>query len=327
MIRLLVLAFVSIASGRAALAGELVVYHSWSDAEAQVFLDAFTAETGIRARGMRRSTRHLVKIIVAERDRPVASVIMTGPAPSYEMLKAAGLLQTYRPRGSDEIPAEFRDPEGAWTGIYLGVIAFVSDTRKVDRVPRSFEDLLRIEPSIGVVYANPATSGTAYTFLLGLIALHGEQGAFEYLGRLNSRVVEYPSGGPMAVRLVELGEAAVAVAFAHDIERACRRDENLLMSFPAEGTGWEVGAAGLLRGAPEPAAGKLFLDFLVHPATQEMIHGQGRTPIHPLHHLAGSPKGIPHQSTVRRLPVDFVEAGKRWDERALRWNRRFPRGR
>jgi iron(III) transport system substrate-binding protein len=306
---------------------DLVVYHSWDDEVAQVLLDAFSAEAGLSVSGMRRSSRHLVKIVEAEADAPVASVIMAGSIPSYEMLKQAGLLQIYRPAGADALPSEFRDPDETWTGIYLGVIGFGTDPAQVHTAPRSFDDLKKIDFPRGLVYANPATSGTAYTFLLGLIALRGEEGAFAYLDELHPRVVEIPSGGSMAVRLVELKEASVAVAFAHDILRARARGFDLTLSFPEEGSGWEVGGAALLRGAPSPELGRKFLDFLVRPETQEMIWRRGGMPVYPTHPKARPPPDAPRLSSIRRVKIDFVEAGHRWDRRAKRWNRRFPRNR
>jgi iron(III) transport system substrate-binding protein len=306
---------------------ELVVYHSWDDEVARVLLDAFAAQAGVSVSGMRRSCRHVVKIIEAEMDAPVASVIMAGSVPSYEMLKKAGLLQIYRPAGAEAIPTEFRDPDETWTGIYLGVIGFGTDTRQNRAVPRSYKDLREMKLSRGLVYANPATSGTAYTFLLGLIAVYDEEGAFAYLDSIHPKVVEIPSGGAMTVRLVELEEATVAVAFAHDILRAKNRGFELTLSFPSEGSGWEVGGAALLRGAPNPELGKKFLDFLVRPETQEMIWRKGGMPVYPTHPDARPPPDAPRLSSIRRVKIDFVKAGHQWDQRAIRWNRRFPRNR
>jgi len=313
--------------GYGARAGEpeFVVYHSWDDEAARVVIDAFTTETGIEARAMRRSSRHIVKIIEAEADRPVASVLMAGPAESYLMLKQAGLLMPYRPHGSEAIPAAFRDPDDTWIGIYLGVLAFGSVG--LDPPPRSFDDLVEMSLSKGVTYSNPATSGTAYTFLLTLVALRGEQGAFAYLARLHPRVIEVPSGGAMTLKLVELGEADVAVAFAHDVVRAQRRMPTLLLSFPAEGTGWEVGGAALVAHAPRPEAGRLFLDFLVRPATQELFATRGHMPVYPTQPDAARPAGMPQLSVIARVPIDLPEAARRWDARALQWNRQFPRRR
>jgi iron(III) transport system substrate-binding protein len=271
---------------------DLVVYHSWDDEVARVLLDAFAAREGVKVSGMRRSSRHVVKIIEAEADAPVASVIMAGSVPSYEMLKQAGLLQIYRPKGADAIPGELRDPDETWTGIYLGVIGFGTDPGQGESVPRSFSDLKKMSFPRGVTYANPATSGTAYTFLLGLIALYGEERAFTFLDDLHPAVVEIPSGGSMTVRLVELKEATVAVAFAHDILRAKQRGFDLTLSFPKEGSGWEVGGAAFLRGAPNPELGRKFL-----------------------------------LASIKRVKIDFVKAGRQWDQRAVRWNRRFPRSR
>lgn len=304
---------------------EFVVYHSWDDAVARVVLDAFTTETGIEVRAMRRSSRHIVKIIEAERGEPVASVLMAGQAQSYLLLKGAELLQPYRPEGAEAIPEAFRDPDDTWTGIYIGLLAFGSVG--LDPPPRAFDDLTALSLPKGVTYSNPATSGTAYTFLLSLIALRGEQGAFAYLERLHHRVVEVPNGGATTLRLVELGEADVAVAFAHDVVRAQRRVPTLLLSFPAEGTGWEVGGAGLLVGAPRPEAGKKFLDFLARPATQELFATKGAMPVYPTHPEAASPAGMPPLAEVKRVDIDLAGSSQRWDSRAIRWNRKFPRRR
>ena len=306
---------------------DLVVYHSWDDDVARVILDAFEAREKVKVSGMRRSSRHVVKIIEAEADAPVASVIMAGSVPSYEMLKKAGRLQIYRPKGSDAIPAEFRDPDETWTGIYLGVIGFGTDEGQTQEVPRSFADLKKTVFPRGLTYANPASSGTAYTFLLGLISLYGEERAFGYLDDLHPAVVEIPSGGSMAVRLVELKEATVAVAFAHDVLRAKQRGFDLTLSFPEEGSGWEVGGAALLRGAPNPELGRKFLDFLVQPETQEMLWKKGGMPVYPTHPEARPPPGAPPLGSIKRVKIDFVEAGSKWDSRAVRWNRRFPRNR
>ena len=127
--------------------------------------------------------------------------------------------------------------------------------------------------------------------------------------------------------MVELEEATVAVAFAHDILRAKNRGLDLALSFPKEGSGWEVSGAALLRGAPSPELGKKFLDFLVRPQTQEMIWRQGGMPVYPTHPDARPPPDTPPLSSIRRVKIDFVEAGHQWDRRAVRWNRRFPRNR
>jgi iron(III) transport system substrate-binding protein len=308
-------------------AADLVVYYAWDDDVARVVLEAFAAESGASVDGMRRSIRHLVKIVEAEAEAPVASVLMSGSAASYEMLEAAGLLEAYRPAGAEAIPGEFRDPAGAWTGIYVGVIGFATDARQAPRPPRSYRDLLEMDLPHGLSYANPAASGTAYTFLLGLIAVSGEEEAFRFLGGLHGRVVEYPSGGAVPVRLVQMQEATAAIAFAHDILRARQRDPHVVLSFPEEGTGWEIGAAALLRRAPDSALGRRFLDFLVRPGTQELFWRRGGMPVYPTHPAATPPPGAPPLASLRRARLDPVEAGRRWDERALRWNRLFPRRR
>ncbi|EFK54822.1 ABC transporter, solute-binding protein [Corynebacterium genitalium ATCC 33030] len=53
-----------------------------------------------------------------------------------------GLVEPFKPSTFDEIPDDFKDPEGKWVSAYYGVIEFGVNTKKVDDVPKTFKDLL-----------------------------------------------------------------------------------------------------------------------------------------------------------------------------------------
>ena len=64
--------------------------------------------------------------------------------------------------------------------------------------------------------SNPVTSGTGYTILATLVALYGEDGAFDYLKRLRPNVVRYTQSGTAQGPSVARGEVGVGVSFVHE---------------------------------------------------------------------------------------------------------------
>lgn len=53
-----------------------------------------------------------------------------------------GLVEPFKPSTFDEIPDQFKDPDGKWVSAYYGVIEFGVNTKKVQDVPKTFKDLL-----------------------------------------------------------------------------------------------------------------------------------------------------------------------------------------
>ena len=72
--------------------------------------------------------------------------------------------------------------------------------------------------------------------------------------------------------MVALGEAAIGVGFLHtglDF-KVNRGYDNLVLTAPSEGTGYEVGGAGIIQGAKHLDEAKLFIEFALTPECQEI---------------------------------------------------------
>nr|VDG64672.1 2-aminoethylphosphonate ABC transporter substrate-binding protein [Streptococcus thermophilus] len=71
-----------------------------------------------------------------------------------------GLVEPFKPSTFDEIPDDFKDPEGKWVSAYYGVIEFGVNTKKVKDVPKTFKDLL--DPKYKARLLCPATRARAH---------------------------------------------------------------------------------------------------------------------------------------------------------------------
>lgn len=232
---------------------------------------------GIRAVYVRLSSGEALARIRAHKDNPEFDVWDGGPADGYAAAAGEGLLEAYTSPNAAKIPAKYKDSAGYWTGIYVGALGFCSNSKvlaeKKLSAPQSWQDLLNPALSKNVSMAHPATSGTAYTALWTAATLHGgdQDAAIAYFKQLNANILQYPKSGTGPIALVERGEVAVGVVFSHDCVAAKEAGfSDLTVSFPAEGTGYEIGGVGVVKGAHNPDSAKTYIDWALTPAAQEL---------------------------------------------------------
>ena len=185
-----------------------------------------------------------------------------------------GLLEAYQSPNLSKTPDTYLDPTGTWNPIYVGCIAFACNAdwfaEKGLEYPTSWEDLLKPEFKGEIIMAHPATSGTAYTVLATLVQLKGDDQVWDYLEKLNTNMSQYTKSGSAAPNAVAIGEAAIALTFSHDALQLTPEGYHIELSFPTDGTGYEVGAMALIKGgkADEQENAKKFIDWMTSEAGQ-----------------------------------------------------------
>lgn len=313
------------------LAAERVLhmYTALDENEWPIYVKAFEKATGIKVEVVRLSSGELLARIEAESKNPRASIWFGGPAVDHIAAKKKGLLSPYKSAMTEKVPAALKDPEGYWVGIYFGAIGFASNTEilkqlKVDP-PTSWRDLLKPEFKGKVSVAFPYTSGTAYTVLAALVALMGEDEAFKYWKELDKQIQQYTKSGSAPVVQAGLGEAAVGIAFAHDIiARGIAKGYPLVLTFPKEGTGYEIGAMSLIKGGPEPDLAAKFIDWMLSVEAQNLMKEWFRIPANPEAEVA---LGAVRLEEVKLVPMDFDYFGREKDRLNERWRDEIEYGR
>lgn len=305
--------------------GTIVAYAGHQEEWARLTVQEFQKKyPNVKVEFIRLSGGQALARIRAERHRPQASVWWGGPADSFMAAKAEGLLEAYVSPEARHIDAQFKDAEGYWTGFYVGVLGFTLNDREFARLklqkPRSWADLLDPAYRDLIVMAHPGTSGTAYTVLATLVQLMGENEAFDYLKQLHKNVQQYPTSGSAAGRMAGLGEVAIGIDFGHAVPQLAEQGFPVSGAYPAEGTGYEVGAIALLKDAPNPELAKLFIDFVLSKEGQELGAKAGAYQLL-TNQTAKSPDvAIPlDQATL--IDYDFEWAGENRDRLVERWNR------
>ena len=299
----------------------LHLYTALDTNEAKIYIRAFEEESGIQVHWVRLSAGEVLVRIRSERARPQVALWFGGPSPEFIVAKREGLLAPYAPRMDFDPPPGTFDEAHYWTGFYFGAIGFASNTeilgRKGISPPISWHDLLtpQFKGEISMAYAY--TSGTANTLLAAIVQMMGEDAGFDYIAELNRNVHHYNRSGSACVTQVGFGEVAVGIAFSHDIvKKGPAKGYPVVLSFPKEGTGFEIGAMALVKGGPNQIAAKRFIDWALSVRAQNLMQKWFRTPLNPNAEVA---EGAVTADKVKLIQFDSIWAANHRQRLVERW--------
>jgi len=254
----------------------LSVYVSMDENLARNLFADFTKETGIQVTYIREGSGVFLARMEAEKANPQASLWAGGIGVDHITGKNKGLTTPYRSRHADIIPAEFRDPENYWIGLYLGPIAFITNMDRAKELgispPKSWAEILKPEYKGRVRMANPTTSGTAYNLVTTMLHLNNgdENKAFDYLKKLDANIDQYTRSGAGPSQSAAIGEVPVGIGYAHDLVRLKASGANVQVTVPSEGTGFELAAMSLINGGKQPVEARRLYDWIISsPVSQK----------------------------------------------------------
>ncbi len=255
--------------------GELRVLCTPEEPYCVAMVDAFQAETGIPTTFLRMSSGESLARLRAQAGNPDFDVWWGGPADGQIAAAAEGLLEPYMSPNAEVIAEGQKAEDGSWSGVYVGALGFCSNQAMLDElgvdVPDSWEDLLDPALKGNVAVAHPASSGTAYTTFYTNVTRLGEEAAMDYMKELHNNILQYTKSGSAPGRMAGNGEVAVAIIFSHDCVRNIETGmTDLVVSFPSEGTGYEIAGQALIKDAQYPENAQTWIDWALTAPAQEI---------------------------------------------------------
>jgi iron(III) transport system substrate-binding protein len=279
----------------------------------------FEAKYGITVNYVRMSSGEALARLQAEKDNPQFDIWWGGPIDSFVAAKGEGLLETYEsPNFANLIdPVKMKDVDNQWVGVYVGTLGFATNTDWLAanpdaQAPTSWDDLLKPEFTGQVMVAHPSSSGTSYTALATVLQLRGEEAGWEYLQDYAGQMSQFTKSGAAPAKFVGQGEAAVAIVFSHDIVNEIENNKlPLVLTFPEEGTGYEIGGMAILKGAKHPQAARLWYDWALTPEAQALgpTYAAYQAPT-----VKGVELSHPELLEVNLIDYDFIWAGEHKQE-------------
>ena len=90
--------------------------------EAKIYIGAFEKSTGAKVEWVRMSAGECLARLRAESRNPQFSVWFGGPSSEYVPAGQAGVLEPFRPEGSDFLSPQQKDADWNWVGFYFGAL-------------------------------------------------------------------------------------------------------------------------------------------------------------------------------------------------------------
>ncbi len=223
-----------------------------------------------------------------EKAHPQADVLVALP-PFIEEAAEKGILAPTH--FADERTAQPTTGHGYWYALINNYENFIYNPTLVKPAPTTWKDLLTKRFAGKISYSNPTTAGDGFAVLWVLQQEYGLSDALKYLKQLEANVSAHPPGTGAQDALVSKGEDLVANGDVQMDLSDAHHGDNIKVWFPEDTKGQKETfsdpyAAGLVKNAPNAAAGKALLNFLFSTSAQDQIPSlcfglPGRVNVHP----------------------------------------------
>lgn len=241
-------------------ARDLMLYDA-SDAVAARMMDAFKKKhPDINVKFVSGSTGPIAERAIAEKAKPQADVIYLVNNIALEQLKQAGVFEPYQPKDS-KISPQFREPDNFYMKYFATTMCMLVNQNRLKEkglvMPTTWEDLIKPAYKREISLPSPLKSGTGMAILTTFVDAFG----WPFVENLNENVYQYSDGGSGGANLAANGEVAIGLSFdttCYELKNAGRPVDVVYGRITPNVT--EGG--GLVAGGPNPAEGKLFLDFM-----------------------------------------------------------------
>ncbi len=302
---------------------ELVVYCALDQEHSEKLLQGFTEKTGIPLRPVfdneLTKTVGLRGKIQQEKNRPRCDVFWNNEILNTLILKRDGCLEPYRSRSAKDIPDQFKDPEGYWTGFAARARIFIvnSELCPEDQSPRSYRDYLDTERRGQWCIAKPV-AGTTATHVAVLFDLLGVDKTKEWMMGLRQNDGAIYTGNGHVMRQVRDGTRHYGFTDTDDFRVAEVDQYPVYKIYPDQGED-DLGClvipnvVSLIKNAPHPEYAKKFIDYVLSPEVEEIL-AHSRSAQIPVRADVPCPPHVKRISELKVMPADFEKAADHWEE-------------
>ncbi len=306
--------------------GTIAVYSALNETTNNAFVDAFKKSVpGIDVQVLPLAAAgELQTRIRTEKNSPKGDVFIGGSSEFHDPLGKEGLLEAYKSPNASAVDAQYKDPDGFWTGWYLGIWGLVLNTDRFSKEmsgvkkPTVWEDLLDPAWKGKLADPDPVKTGGGYIMIATQVFRFNkdEDKAMDYMKKLHANIAQYVGTSPQAIQLVGDGQFICAPNWGHDILTAKDKGQPVEFVVP-EGTGFEIGGVSIIKGGPNTAAAKAFVDWvLTKDASQLNVKLSNRLSVRS--DVPPAP-GAPTLDQVKLVNYDRAWASQNKDRLLKKW--------
>lgn len=306
----------------------LNVYTALEMDQLKAYQEAFSkAHPDIEIKWTRDSTGIITAKLLAEKNKPVADVIMGVAATSMVVFDREKMLHPYAPANLKAIQPRYRDSAGvpAWVGMDVWGAAICYNVAEMQKqgLPRieSWKDLLKPEFKGKIVMPNPNSSGTGFLDVTAWLQMFGDKGGWEYMDKLHENIAVYTHSGSKPCVMAGNGEFPVGIAFEYRANTVRSKGAPIDIVYPKEGLGWDLEATAIVKGTEKLAAAQKLADWSASREANELY--AKNFAITAIPGIATRLKHVPTDYEQRLVKNDFNWIGKHRDGLLNEWQKRY----
>jgi iron(III) transport system substrate-binding protein len=216
----------------------------------------------------------------AWKGKPDADVFLGAGAPAFEVMEKEGLIIPYKPKEWDKVPDKWggmkvKDEKFMWTCFAPWIVTNLYNERVLRALklpaPKTWRELLNPIYRDLIVQTLPYASGTQHEVIEIHLQAFGEKEGWAYNRLLAAQLARFSTGSVDTLNMVNRGEVPIGIAQPQMNAMSARADGYPVRDLLPDKTILVPEAVGLLKGAPNEANGKIFLDWLFSVEGQKYV--------------------------------------------------------
>ncbi|WP_373377202.1 putative 2-aminoethylphosphonate ABC transporter substrate-binding protein [Cupriavidus nantongensis] len=306
----------------------LTVYTAWETETLKPYAEGFAkVAPDIELKYVRDSTGVITAKALAEKANPQADVIAGLAASSLELLKQEGMLTPYTPKGFEKLTRDYSDKANppSWVGldVWGATICFNTIEAKKRNLPRpeTWKDLAKPVYKGTIVMPNPASSGTGFLDVTAWLQLFGEQDGWKYMDALHENIAQYTHSGSKPCKQAGSGEFPIGISFELRAHKTLASGAPIEMIFPKEGLGYDIEAAGIVKGTKKMEAAQRYMDWLASKEANQLFAKDWAIVAYP--GVARKVETIPANYEQMLVKNDFGYIARNRERVLTEWQKRY----
>ena len=252
------------------LSGKVVVYMPSPSGLNKKYVDGFKNKTGVDVELFAGTTGEILARLEAEKDNPVADVVVLASWSDGLSMKRKNNIMTYTPYNADKMYADWIDNDHTLFGTSASAVGVIYNTTIIDKLDADWSELGDAKYADDIAIPDPQKSGSCKDFISGYMsATNSNWTAFENMSKAG---LFNAGANKAALSSVTTGEKAILVAGVdYNAYSSMAKGEPINIYYPKSGTVINPRPAMILKTSKNTDNAKAFVDYLLSDEAQKMV--------------------------------------------------------
>ena len=250
--------------------GKVVVYMPSPTGLNEKYVQGFEAKTGIKVELFEGTTGEIQARLEAEKDNPVADVVVLASWADGLAMKEEDKLLSYEPENADKLYDGWKDEDNMLFGTSASAVGVIYNTMFIDELDADWSELASSEYQDKLTVPDPEKSGSFKDFIAAY--MESTENNWDTWEQMSENGMVVASTNKAALESVITGEKEILVAGVdYNAYTSIENGEPLDFYYPESGTVINPRPAMILKTSKNVDNAKAFIDYLLSDEAQQMV--------------------------------------------------------